>query len=540
MDRLAEQVVAWHNRHPLAKRITIYDVHTMGLVALPFMRSGGGDTPIEPVLTDEVSPDSLTAAWDAVADPDVIDQTSAAQGTADSPAAADEAEAPQKASDVKEPPIEAGLDEETRPANHEQRSASAAPAAPAPRWWQRLNPLGWRAAGKRADAMHWPVFSERFIPNLSPRRVSAFALQYGYANPPRGPEWPQRVVSIDDDLLERGASGSWPYEIYLMSAGIDAGKSRSRVLVGIGPNRQSAFLGRRCWSFVRVGLLALVLAGLALAATAMFKPHGASDEHGAADAAASAASAATPASAPASVPSAPTPLAASEPAAAASAELPASAASAASAPEAAASSAGEPPALPAVSAPAAQAVIPNIRPQLSQQLKPALPGASKPTIGTAAAAAASKATEDDHKTKATPAMPESKAEKPATASPKTSLPAAEPVRRKAAATPAEELASPRIQPGDLPAGAQTPSADGKRVALVGPGSANKADAEAMLARMLAHVQQTMGRDAPVQAQVFKSPEGWRPAIWPFVSREQAQLVNATLIARGVRAKAIDF
>jgi hypothetical protein len=80
------------------------------------------------------------------------------------------------------------------------------------------------------------------------------------------------------------------------------------------------------------------------------------------------------------------------------------------------------------------------------------------------------------------------------------------------------------------------------VALVGPVSANKADAEATLARMrsmLAGSQSGAG-GAALQSQVFQTPEGWRPAVWPFASREEAQLINATLIARGMRTRAVDF
>jgi hypothetical protein len=80
------------------------------------------------------------------------------------------------------------------------------------------------------------------------------------------------------------------------------------------------------------------------------------------------------------------------------------------------------------------------------------------------------------------------------------------------------------------------------VALVGPVSANKADAEATLARMRSMLAPTQGGagSAALQAQVFQTPEGWRPAVWPFASREEAQLINATLIARGMRTRAVDF
>ena len=63
MERLAEQIVDWHNRHPLARRITAGDVHTIGVVALPFVRaSAQAGGLVEPVLTDAVTFDELHGA----------------------------------------------------------------------------------------------------------------------------------------------------------------------------------------------------------------------------------------------------------------------------------------------------------------------------------------------------------------------------------------------------------------------------------------------------------------------------------------------
>ena len=60
MERLAEQIVDWHNRHPLARRISAGDVHTIGVVALPFVRaSARAGGLVEPVLTDAVGFDEL-------------------------------------------------------------------------------------------------------------------------------------------------------------------------------------------------------------------------------------------------------------------------------------------------------------------------------------------------------------------------------------------------------------------------------------------------------------------------------------------------
>ena len=131
MERLAEQIVDWHNRHPLARRIAVSDVHTVGVVALPFVRAaaqGGGL--VEPVLTDVVS------AFDELAGA---------------------------------PPVSRGAV-----------------------WVQRLT--GWvgRLPGLlgRKPRTQWRAFSEKFLPGLSARQIERFALAHGYAEPPAAPDSP--------------------------------------------------------------------------------------------------------------------------------------------------------------------------------------------------------------------------------------------------------------------------------------------------------------------------------------------------------------
>ena len=79
------------------------------------------------------------------------------------------------------------------------------------------------------------------------------------------------------------------------------------------------------------------------------------------------------------------------------------------------------------------------------------------------------------------------------------------------------------------------------VALVGPPSASKAEAEALLERLRTAVASVQGKSSgSLQSQVFQTPEGWRAAVWPFASREEAQLINATLVGRGLKTRAVDF
>ena len=52
LHALSDHVAAWHNRHPLARRITAAQVHSVGYVALPFLADahapGGVQDPIQP------------------------------------------------------------------------------------------------------------------------------------------------------------------------------------------------------------------------------------------------------------------------------------------------------------------------------------------------------------------------------------------------------------------------------------------------------------------------------------------------------------
>ncbi len=587
MDRLAEQVVIWHNRHPLAKRITIYDVHTIGVVALPFMRSGsaaspGGSSrnadprgPIEPVLTEEISPESLAAAWDD--EHTVAANTNAAH-------------------------LDALADQEAPPGQ------PGKPEAGLKAWLGRL--AFWRrgpgaAAASAQGGQIWPAFSERFVAGLSPKRIAKFAQKQGYSTQPGDASWPLRIVSIDDALMSRGGASSgnaWPFELFLMSAAIDAGRSRSRVLVGRG-GQQAQILGRRCLSGPRVAVAALLSLSLLGFGAALWmpglilKPHSAS-EPVSAEQSASAASASLAAS-----------TAASSAVAAESAASPASAGSTAAseawaAPEAAASastttSAASSAVLPAVAAPAldlaasaaaqreamaaaaaeaeaaktkakqtpspeeqAEAGIdknaprPDIRPMI---VKP-IPGRSAPPLRAPAeepaAKEADKASSDKQPGSSSSGSgsgsSKAEAKSDSTASPggkaKASGKDARPSEAPDAKSPSTKLdSSPTAISGSsgklegaAAAARVTGMANKPVVALVGPVSANKAEAEATLERMRSLLAPTQSSRSPLQAQVFQTPEGYRPAVWPFASREEAQLINATLVARGMRTKAVDF
>ena len=198
MERLAEQIVDWHNRHPLARRIAVGDVHTIGVVALPFVRA--------------------TAQAGAFAEPVLDDPVSAFDELHGSPPA-------------------------SRWAIGSQRVRTL------PRLLQKLF--------RRRPRTQWRAFSEKFLPGLSPASIERFALAHAFADPPATPETrPWRVIVIDDTLAN--AHSGWPFELYLMSAGIDHGSGAVRlennadsvalhvVHRGTGNYVRGGVVGRRC------------------------------------------------------------------------------------------------------------------------------------------------------------------------------------------------------------------------------------------------------------------------------------------------------
>ncbi|MBL8278570.1 MAG: hypothetical protein JNL93_17875 [Pelomonas sp.] len=424
MERLAEQIVAWHNRHPLARRIAVGDVHTVGVVALPFVRaSAEAGGLVEPVLTDAVTFDELAAA--------------------------------------------------------PRQSAAGALA-------QRLRGLvrALRLPGAKPRTQ-WRAFSERFLPGLSPGRVERFALAHGFMEPPATPETrPWRVIVIDEAVASQHSG--WPFEIYLMTAGIDQGSKRTRVLAGRGI--PSEITGRRLWDPRRLGAAAALLLVLAGGSAWLLRPTPKVEVVPEPAAAASA-----PIAPPASAPGASAPDAA----------LPASAP--ASGPEGAASAASA--AQAAASEPDPDAPPPDIRPRLVERTD----GIKRPPL------LRSKPVEERGSAGDKPARQDGKTEGKADV----------------------KAAEAKPEPADTRLVRMAKSPDKVVVALVGP-PGTKAEAEALLKKMQASLEGVHGDPDTLQADVIQTPEGWRATVWPFASREQAQLINATLVARGFKTKAVNF
>lgn len=187
------QVVAWHNRHPLAERITPAQVLSVGVVALPFVvklpkgatTAHGTEPLLEPALEAASAASSLRERANAAASGAV---TAAPKPAASVPDAADDA-----------------------------------------------------VPGRRA-------FSERFMPQPSLRRIATFARRFGSLVAPDASLGPRRDVAMDHKL---GSGGT--VLRFLGTAAIENGERRVRVLWALAAPHH--VLGPRLWSRARVAAL---------------------------------------------------------------------------------------------------------------------------------------------------------------------------------------------------------------------------------------------------------------------------------------------
>lgn len=501
MERLAENIVAWHNRHPLARRIRAQDVHTIGVVSLPFLRQEAPpQEPVEPSL-GEPTPRAEPLLTEAI-DPAQLQAGGAQAG----------AEAASTQASPAEPPVG---DVASSPAAAAWSSTGGSQPSSLRKLLATRQTTPSTSAPGKTGSRH--AFNERFVPELSVRRVAAFALEHGYSAPPASKEaLPWRVVSP-----HKGAGEGWPYEIYLLSAGIDVGTSRTRVLAGRG--MPAPILGRRLLDPRKVAaavLAAVVLAGGA--AYGWWRAHASPEPS--LPAVAAAASAASAVVAPAAS-AAPEPAASAAAAAAAASEAatPASAASEVSPPDAAQSD--EPP---------------DIRPHLIPELgrrdgRPRPPLLRSEPAASSAGSGAKAAAADD---KAKPG-PQGTAPEPDSGKPDTGPRGGEPARDSAPSKAIPLGAATSGKGGSNNNSSTAVPAPRSVVALVGP-PGSKAEAEASLKLMRNALSGLHSNPDSLQAMVIETPQGWRATVWPFASREQAQLINAVLVARGLRTRAIDF
>ncbi|MFT3817810.1 MAG: hypothetical protein QM750_09325 [Rubrivivax sp.] len=219
-EQVVARVLAWHNRNPLAKRIQAHQVHSVGVVSLPFAVQG-------------------------------VQVQAVAETRAES--------APEPQPELQpEPPADP--------------PAEPAPAAVRVRWQvsglpprrPRWHPLAW-AERLRGRHPYRALFSEDFIAPLRPPRVARWAAAHGSADWPLPPGAAQRLVMLDP-ALRRAGDGAAEVDLYLITAAVAIGDQRHRLL--LAPGAGGAVLGLRHWSRQRLlGALPL-LAGLLIAAGA--------------------------------------------------------------------------------------------------------------------------------------------------------------------------------------------------------------------------------------------------------------------------------
>ncbi len=457
LQAVAACVVAWHNRHPLARRITRDHIQAIGYVALPYVAAGSAAEP------------TLEAPLDAAA--------------------------PAPAADVGEG------------ATLREGAAAQAPQGEAP-----------AATGALARGALRPAFSEDFIAPVSTRRVARWAARRGSRLTPAPDGAPLRVV-------QRLASvPGVPVTVHLLSAAIETGTLRARVLVGAG--ERAAVLGPRLWSGPRVAAAA-VLPLLLSAALLTLSPWPRTQGSEAATAAASAPSAVVAA---ASEPSAVMAAASAPSAAMAAASEPSAAMAAASAPLAAMAAASVP-----VAASAAAMIAPTTAEAAASAVPVVLAQAAEP-----------------HPEPRPAAKADGKAAVPVDVAPrlgKLNLPLISD-EDKAEARRVRRARDEALAAGLPASNAVTAAAGGKGEPP--PAGSQAAPAFALSTRVLrtrAEAEQVrVAMDAllrtvkasEIHTDILPQGDDWRVVGWPFARRDLAEQARTLLVARGMRVEIVAF
>lgn len=532
-DQVVAHVVAWHNRHPLAQRITPAQVHSVGVVSLPFAVRGAQleapvpatevQTPADvraaapvdlPPAAPDAADDATEVAIEAVVELETEPLPDAAPDTPDTPPpptpsildrALDSAQGPPAAAEAQ--PVAADLPPElgsvpapaVEPAPVEPALPVRAARPPTrPRAW---HPLSWWMALRGRSPFH-ALFSEDFMPPMRPQRVARWVARHGVGVRPLPSSAPQRLILLD--VTRRRVGDDAPeVELHVITAAIGLQDDRHRLL--LAPDGR--VIGQRHWSRPRITAAASVslvlMVGVAVsglwhrdtAGAGALEPALAAAS--AAPAAASAAAAATPAVAAAAV------------VVAASAALPALAAVAA-VPASAAGSAPDAP--PAAASAVALAMV-------SAEPAPAEP-AHAPT--SPAASAPDRTTEH---AQAPPPPPSVRPRRGRIELP-TLVPRLADADRQDLRTSGRAL---RNEPAMAP--------DAKAWALVTPPLTDKRQSERVTAQLHAVA---LLQPVPMRAELMAAGNGWRAVFWPFSNEKDALKVRMALADKGLRTEVVEF
>lgn len=492
MTQIAARVVAWHNRHPLARRITLAQVRSIGVVSLPFARRSDTDetTDETPPPDQDAAPTGRLAALRArlLRLPRLLRPLSAVKWPRRRPAPA------QAAADG----LRAVFDEDfigSLPDGEPRRWADQYARKHRPGeddWPQRDVPVDARWADRvpSPSAAAGTADLADLIVDLSDR-IDAASSDEARGEPRRGQHADSQPHSQPDspaDSHPDSPAPPPPSELrYALTAAVEVDGARHRLLLDSAP--QSAVLGRRAFSPVRIALLSVLLTGLC--ATALLLPRLARHPGGPAGAAAHAA---------------------------------------------AASAAG--PAAGATNGPAAGAAsgVHGAGQAVATAASAAASGAA-PTIATAASGAHAP---DTQAAGAAGHAPEGHAASaPILAGPLTDQVAA------AAPASAAQGGRPTAQAGIKPplqatVDAALPPTRGPVFALVSRSSASRAEPLVALERMQQAAAPLAEKLPGTRTELVENGGRWSAIWWPFRSREDATQARWALALKGVTVEVVEF
>lgn len=285
LQAVAARVVAWHNRHPLARRISAAQVRSMGYVALRF--GAAAELPlVAPTLSPQDDPtppavveEDYTQAFEALAEspseagpaspeeievvfPDVELATAEAQPQAEEALPVAAAHATEPAAETAQPELTATAAEdestatllEAAPQEVEPEAAPAAAPAEAAttlreRALSRAQAPGPPTAAAVATAapvgLDAPVNDSHFVAPLAAQPLLAWVLRHGRAQASPPTDGPVRWLA--GGVPPAGVAAE---ALYVLTAAIDAGALRSRVL--LSADAQGEVFGPRLWGLPRL------------------------------------------------------------------------------------------------------------------------------------------------------------------------------------------------------------------------------------------------------------------------------------------------
>lgn len=533
LPELQLRVRAWHNRHPLAQRIALSQVVSIGEVLLPFASAehpAGDEAAGDPARVSDFG-EGQSAVTCPVLGPTPTPQspeTDATEGEAafELPPLGAPLRPPELTPEAAPQPSP-GLTEVTDGTVRTDTAPDAAAVAPPQAAAAAATPSFWRAwlHGLRARAQMLrlrpqqpqAVFSRSIVWPLSAARIARWVQRHGELRPLLPADWPCRLLETDlarQALAEREGRPHLMH-LHVLSAAIQVGDRRMRVLM----DSQGAVLGPRAYSQPRLaGAGALMLAGVLGSGLGLglWWPDG---EAPAAVPALALATAAT---------MAPLQPAAAAPSAPASPAAPAVVASAAE--PIATSAAAAPPTNVAVNAPTSPADAASATPLVQHQpmvsIRPALSAQDK----RAARELSGRMRDSQHVAQQATQQ----------AAQQVALQATQQATQQATHQAAKQAAKQANRQANKPA--TPPATEQARppvYAVVTAPSRQRTAAQRSL-QLMRELSAKLPQPAPMQGELMRQQDAWRAAWWPFGSLADAERARVMLAGRGLVAEVVPF